>query len=289
MPELPRISLVTPSFNQSAYLEDTLRSVLDQEYPDLEYLVLDGNSTDNSVEIIRRYADRLAYWSSESDDGQYAAINAGFARSTGEIMGWLNSDDQLAPWALATVGAIFATLPEVEWITSTFPLLMEPSGAVTTCLYTNGFSHTGFLHGDYLQTPGRTTRVFIQQESTFWRRRLWERCGGMLHTEYSLAADFELWARFFQHAPLVGVETPLGIFRKHPAQKSSQQLDRYLQEAIAALCQHGGRLSCGLTAAVRYAVDRSFTRRLLVRCGLLKGYPIIRFNHGTQTWEMKST
>ena len=110
----PRISVVTPSFNQSAFLEETLRSVLDQGYPNLEYIVIDGGSTDASADIIRKHAGRITCWVSEKDQGQYDAINKGFARSTGEIMAWLNSDDKYLPWTFSVVGEIFASRPEVE-------------------------------------------------------------------------------------------------------------------------------------------------------------------------------
>src|SRR6267154_2378048 len=98
----PRISIVTPSFNQGSYLEETIRSVLDQNYPNLEYVVVDGGSTDRSVEILQRYADRLAWWSSEPDGGQYAAINKGFKHTSGEIMAWINSDDKYLPWTFSS-------------------------------------------------------------------------------------------------------------------------------------------------------------------------------------------
>src|SRR5712664_2616221 len=111
----PRISIVTPSFNQASYLEAALKSVLDQNYPNLEYIVVDGGSTDGSVEIIQRYADRLTYWVSQPDRGQMDALNKGFRRTTGEIMAWLNSDDMLCSWALQTVGHIFQDLPAVQW------------------------------------------------------------------------------------------------------------------------------------------------------------------------------
>ncbi|MGQ0603596.1 MAG: glycosyltransferase family 2 protein, partial [Anaerolineales bacterium] len=111
---LPRLSIITPSFNQAQFLEATLRSVLDQHYPNLEYLVIDGGSTDDSVAIIQRYADRLAYWVSEKDRGQSDAINKGLARATGEIVAWLNSDDTYLPGALAAQAGYLCAHTDVE-------------------------------------------------------------------------------------------------------------------------------------------------------------------------------
>src|SRR3954471_21047527 len=126
--ELPVISIVTATWNRAGFLEEAMRSVLDQAYPKLEYVVVDGGSTDGSVEIIRKHADRLAWWCSEKDSGHCEALNKGFAHTTGEVMGWLNSDDKYTPWALAVVGEIFATFPDVQWITTLFPLLWDAQG-----------------------------------------------------------------------------------------------------------------------------------------------------------------
>src|ERR1044071_7135932 len=109
----PKISIVTTSFNQAEWLEQCMRSVLDQNYPELEYFVMDGGSTDGSVDIIRKYADRLTGWVSEPDRGHMHALNKGFARATGDVLAWLNSDDKYCPWAFNVVGRIFSVLPEV--------------------------------------------------------------------------------------------------------------------------------------------------------------------------------
>ena len=113
---LPKVSIVTPSFNQASFLEQTLRSVLEQDYPNLEYIVIDGGSTDGSVEIINKYADQLAYWQSQPDQGQTDAINQGFAHATGEILAWLNSDDLLLPGAVSAAVRALEEHPEAAMV-----------------------------------------------------------------------------------------------------------------------------------------------------------------------------
>lgn len=238
---LPKISIVTPSFNQGAFLEEAMLSILDQGYPELEYVVMDGGSTDGSVDIIKKHAGRLAHWVSEPDKGQYAAIDKGFAKTTGDVMGWLNSDDKQTPWALSVVGEIFASFPEIEWLTTAYPLVWDERGRAVRCAYGGGYNRRSFMHGASL--PGRRSygRAWIQQESTFWRRALWERAGAHLDASMRYAGDFELWARFFQHADLYAVATPLSGFRKHGQQKSGKYLAEYMAEAESALAQHGGK------------------------------------------------
>lgn len=234
------ISIVTPSFNQAQFLEDAMSSVLAPQGVALEYVIMDGGSTDGSVEIIRRHAQRLAYWQSTPDGGQYEAINAGFARTTGEIMAWLNSDDKYTPWALEVVAEIFATNPEIDWITSAYPLSWDSAGRAIYCSRCD-CSSTGFLQGQHLPHPVWAGSHFIQQESTFWRRRLWDKAGGYVDCSLRYAADFELWSRFAQHAEIYAVETPLGGFRHHGQQKTHLAYAEYIKEADRVLRQLGAQ------------------------------------------------
>jgi glycosyltransferase involved in cell wall biosynthesis len=217
----PRITIVTPSFNQAPYLESCITSILEQGYPDLEYMVVDGGSTDGSVEIIRKYAKHLAWSVSEPDSGQYHAINKGFARSTGGIMAWLNSDDMLHPGALATVADIMSDDGPVEWLMGA-PTIRDAQGRTVIVNPPIPWTRARYLSGSY---------KWIQQESTFWRRSLWQRAGGTLNTAYSLAADTELWFRFFRHARFFAANVLLGGFRCHGEQKTARSMDKYLEEA----------------------------------------------------------
>lgn len=217
-----------------------MRSVLDQGYPALEYFVADGGSTDGSADIIRRYEARLAGWVSERDGGQYAAVAHGFAQTKGAILGWLNSDDALVPGALSVVGEIFAQFPEIDWLTTTRPLFWDARGRAVRCEALSGFSRAGFFAGEHLKKAGCFDGGFIQQESTFWRRSLWDWAGGF-DPEFPLAGDFALWARFFKHAELVSIDAPLAGFRLHEEQKTAQRFTEYAHEAEAALVKYGGR------------------------------------------------
>jgi glycosyltransferase involved in cell wall biosynthesis len=202
--DTPRISVVTPSFNQAAYVEATIRSVVSQAYAGLDYVVVDGGSTDGSVDIIARHQEAFAFWVSEPDHGHAHALNKGFAQTSGDIMCWINSSDLHYPWTLQTVAEIFTDLPDVEWIMG-MPSQFSSAGGPRSV-------RSGSVNAyDILAGHHRS----IQQESVFWRRRLWERAGGTLNADLVHAADFDLWLRFMRLAPLHHVDTLLAGFRVH--------------------------------------------------------------------------
>jgi glycosyltransferase involved in cell wall biosynthesis len=273
-----KVSLVTPSLNQAAFLDDALRSVLDQDDPALEYVVADGGSTDGSAAIIERHAGRLSAWWSERDGGHADAVNKGFARTTGEIMGWLNSDDRLLPDALELVREVFTRFPGVQWLTSAFPVTLDEAGRAVRVGRTNGFARDPYLLGlNGIRSWSRS--YFVQQESTFWRRELWDAAGGALDPSYEPASDFELWARFFEHAELWTVDTVIGAFRVHDAQRTASQLDAYRAQALRALPH---------TTQARMAAARATTKLPAAarrRSGLGWSAPVITWNTRLREWQ----
>jgi len=209
----PRISIVTPSFNQAIFLERTLKSVLEQNYPDLEYIVQDGGSKDGSVEILERYSDRLTFWESKPDEGQTNAINLGFRHASGEIMAYLNSDDLLLPGALAYVATYFEQHPEVDVVYGHRIIIDENDQEIGRWILP--------AHDDEVLT----WVDFVPQETLFWRRRIWESIGGSLDESFHFAMDWDLLLRFrdagARFARLPGF---LAAFRVHPQQKTSAQI-----------------------------------------------------------------
>lgn len=244
----PRITLVTPSFNQAVWLGKTLDSVLNQGYPNLEYGVVDGGSTDGSIAILDAYRDRLSFVISEPDKGMYDAIQKGFTRSTGEIMGWLNSDDILMPNALFTLARLFYDIPQAEWVTG-YRCAVDEQGCAVALEPARAWSAETYAIDHH----------WIQQESTFWRRSLWERSGSSLNTNLKLAGDFELWHRFFHHAPLYSTDALLGGFRvRSSGQASLEQLGAYEIEAARV------RESSPLSEAVAQRVTQIRKRESLI-------------------------
>lgn len=217
-----KVSVVTPSYNQAQFLERTIQSVLSQNYPNLEYIVIDGGSTDGSVDIIKKYQSKLHYWVSEPDNGMYDAINKGFASSSGDIMTYINSDDILHISSFATVADLFERYTDICWLNGLPNQIDEKDRYVWLGSLPN-WNRYLFLNRQYR---------YIQQEGCFWRRSLWEKAGGFINTEYILAADLDLWCRFFDYSPIIYVPTILGSFRlRSQNQKSLESINQYHSEA----------------------------------------------------------
>lgn len=215
---MPRISIVTPSFNQGQFLEETVRSVLLQGYPNLEYIVIDGGSTDNSVEIIRKYERWLTHWISEPDRGQASAINKGFRQSTGQVMAWLNSDDCLQPGAIRQVVSVFNRSPQTNVVCGYRQVVDANSRHVR---------YEAYLKPDKFSL----SRIcYIPQETVYWRRTVWQTVGE-LDESYQFALDFDYWQRVL----LAGYRFDLmprfiSLFRLHANAKGERSLGVRVRE-----------------------------------------------------------
>lgn len=232
----PSISIVTPSLNQGAYLAACMDSVLGQGYPELEYIVMDGGSSDGSHAVIEKRAARLSHWQSEPDDGQYDAVQQGFERTSGEIMAWLNADDMYHPYALFKVAQVFQRHPRVQWLTARHSFWRQDGSFEGAARQLLDWSPRSLLE------RAASGGTLVQQESTFWRRSLWERAGARLATGLSYAGDLELWCRFLWQADLYTLDNVLGGFRRHPQQKTAGGAVAYRREAQAVARPHVERL-----------------------------------------------
>lgn len=225
-----KISVVTAVRNAMPWVAETVRSVVSQQSAALEYIVIDGASTDGTREYLESRREHFAAYVSEPDDGQYAAIAKGMRLATGDVLGWINGDDILMPWTLRLVERIFRDYPDVEWISgipaylnaSSECFLVSPVAASYPRRYiANGWFREGVLG-------------YLMQETMFWRRSLWERAGG-LDPAWQWAGDFDLWLRFAAHAELTAVATPLAAFRVRGQDNRSRQGTAYRDE-VARRC-----------------------------------------------------
>jgi glycosyltransferase involved in cell wall biosynthesis len=208
----PTISIVTPSYEQGRYLERTIYSVLNQNYPSLEYVVQDGGSNDETRAVLEHFDASLSHWASEPDDGQADAINRGFAHTSGEIMAYLNSDDLLLPGSLAYVARYFAAHPQVDAVYGHRILIDEHDGQIGAWVLPR--------HDD----KTLTVADYIPQETLFWRRELWERAGARIDASLKFAVDWDLLLRFREAgARMVRLPRFLGAFRVHAEQKTGRQ------------------------------------------------------------------
>lgn len=209
----PLVSIVTPSLNSGAYIEDTLQSVRDQSYENVEHIVVDGDSEDQTQAFLRSYEDKYNLtWVSEPDDGMYQAIERGFEMANGDIFAWLNADDMYLPWAVE-VAVDHLTNDDIEWVTGHPAYWDEEDRLVETNLF-RPYYRREWINGGWYR---RSLLGFLQQESMFWTHELWDRHGGFPE-DSGLAGDYYLWRQFAESADLQQVGTVLAGFRRHDDQ-----------------------------------------------------------------------
>ncbi|HTX86473.1 MAG TPA: glycosyltransferase [Candidatus Nanoarchaeia archaeon] len=287
MEKFPKISMVTACYNHRNYIAETIESILAQNYPNLQYVVIDDGSTDGSWEVIKKYQNRLSHC--ERLEGYRKtptiALNRGFALTDGEIMGWLNSDDILLPKSLFTIADIFRDNPGVEWFTGMATTINYASKIVDSRL--NPKNKFDFL-ADNWQT--------IQQESTFWKRSLWERAGGKLIEDDDFGAfDTELWTRFFKYAEHYNVRAPLGAFRRGQQSQSGKNPasfllpnKKYLDKMAAAADQKSKNVARLYRVFLKFAfILRAIPSRAMLKIPFFKkiSYKILGYSFSRQSWE----
>jgi len=225
MPDLPRITVITPSFNQASFIAETIQSVLGQGYPNLQYLVMDGGSTDGTLEILKRFEGQIE-WSSEKDRGQADAINKGFRRASGEIVAYLNSDDRYEPGALLAVGRYFSNHPQAVWLTGRCRIIDEQGQAMRSAitLYKNLWLRLGSYR--VLQVLN-----YISQPATFWRRSAMD-LTGLLDENLHYTLDYDLWLRLGTRHRLHILTQTLASFRMHSRSKSRTGFQRQFDEDL---------------------------------------------------------
>jgi len=262
----PRIAIVTPALARDEWLEATLRSVIYQQYPNLEYIVIEDGTSAERRSILDRYAADFAWQTCAPGTDLCAALNLAFAKSSGEILGWLEPGDLLHTNGLQVIGGVFAALPDVDWITGR-PFNFSLGGMPAGMKHLERWSRIRFLAGG---------NKYIHRDTTFWRRKLWERAGGSLATEYGLAGEFDLFVRFFRHARLYSVDALIGGYRTHPGVHSAsgshrrynQLCDEIADRELAGISgAYGAKLFRGLTRIIAHIPKvRSWWHKTGLQC-----------------------
>src|SRR5512136_332728 len=225
---LPTVSIITPSFNQAHFIEETIRSVLAQDYPNLEYIIVDGGSTDGSVEIIQKYAGHLAWWVSEKDRGHADALNKGFAHASGDVLAWLNSDDTYFPRAVAEAAGYLVDHPEVGMVYGDANLI-DDAGQTIGKFAARQTDYRRMLRGS----------VHIPQATTFFRADIWRQVGP-LDLSLFFSFDYDLWVKIAKVSKVLYIPKRWAKFRIHDDGKTIINDDRCYPDMLRVLQREGG-------------------------------------------------
>jgi glycosyltransferase involved in cell wall biosynthesis len=232
----PLISIVTPSYNQAQFIRATIDSVLSQGYPNLEYFVIDGGSTDGTIDILKSYGDKI-HWVSEKDAGQTDAINKGMRMAKGEILAYLNSDDVYMPGALTAV-AEYYTRTHADWITGDCIVIDVDGRPNHGGWLVRGYKR--FLMALYSSTTLRIADSMLPQPSTFWSRKAWERVGEF-NVKYRYVMDYDYWLRMAKYFRPHDLKIVLSGFRAQPDSKSETSRDKLMAEGLITLNENGAK------------------------------------------------
>jgi len=244
MSDLPLVSIITPSFNQARYIEATIQSVLGQDYPRIEYIIVDGGSTDGTVEIVKKYEGRIGWWVSEQDKGQTDAINKGFARAQGQILAWLNSDDTYEPGAVSAAVKYLMDHPEIGMVYGDCNFINEDGRVI---------GRFGAAQTDYRLL--RQGYAHIPQQTMFFRAGLWRQVGP-LDPSFYFAMDYDLWTRLAARTRLKYTPQTWANFRLHTTGKTIAADDRCWPEMIRVHYRDGGSFFSIIVA-------KYYTRKLI--------------------------
>ncbi len=210
-----KVTVVMPVYNGEEYIEYAIKSVINQSYKNIQFILVDGGSTDSTMDIVNKYSEFFEIVISEKDNGMYDAINKGFSHSDGDLMLWLNSDDYLFENAIETAVMVMKKHPSIKWMKGRNAYLDQNNTIRKIACFKSYYK--SLLKLGFYRTNGLGS---IMQETTFWHRELYEKAGGYVNTEYKVASDYELWVRFSQFETLYSVNTLFGAFRQHTAQLS---------------------------------------------------------------------
>lgn len=229
-----KISIITPSYNQGCFIKQTIDSVLSQNYPDLEYIICDGKSTDETVSILKSYGNKIT-WISEKDNGQTDAINKGLRMATGDIVAYINSDDYYLPGTFEKIVQFFKKNSKAQWVTGDYQIINEKGKQIQQLVV---------LYKRFLRLfPTKNMLFFtnvIAQPSTFWRRSLLKKTG-LFNESLRYVMDYDFWLRNIKHFPLSVIYSPLSVFRIHSLSKGGSQYQKQFNEELKVLELHTGK------------------------------------------------